>query len=75
MTTLNDAFRQDHTQEDECYESGSESISIPTPIGKSPQIYHICISENISFDHTTSLTTAAQHPEHSPRRFRSHSPV
>ena len=31
--------------------------------------------KNLSFDPTTPLTTAEQHPEHSPQRLRSHSPV
>ena len=30
---------------------------------------------NLSFNLTTSLTTAEEHPEHSPWRFRTHSPV
>ena len=29
MTTLNDTFERELTQEDEVYESGSESLSIP----------------------------------------------
>ena len=36
---------------------------------------YISTSENISFNSTRPLTTDAQHPEHSPRRLRSHSPV
>ena len=31
MTTLNDTFEKELTQEDEGYESGSESLSIPIP--------------------------------------------
>ena len=33
------------------------------------------MSENLSFDPTTPLTTVEQHPDHSSLRFRSHSPV
>ena len=75
MTTLNDTFERELTQEDGCYESVSESLSIPTPLRRSPQIYHISISDNLSFDPITPLTTAKQHPEHSLQRFRSHSPL
>ena len=32
MTTLNVAFERELTQEDEGYDSGSESLSIPTPL-------------------------------------------
>ena len=58
VTTLNDAFKWELTQEDEEYESGSESLSIPTPLRRAPWIYHISTSKNISFDPATSLTTA-----------------
>ena len=70
MTTLNDTFERELTQEDEGYESRSESFSIPTPLRRALQIYHISTSENLSFDPTTPLTTAEQHWEHSPWRFR-----
>ena len=49
---------------------------IPTPpLRRAPQVYYISMSENLSFNPTTPLTTAEQHPVHSPQRFRSHSPV
>ena len=63
------------TQEDEGYKSGSESFNIPTPLRRAPWIYPVSASENISLNPTTLLTTAAQHPEHSPKRFRSNSSV
>ena len=75
LTTLNDTFERELTQEDEGYESGHESLSIPTPLRRAPQIYHISMSKYLPFDPTTLLTTAEQHPIHSPWRFRSHSPV
>ena len=75
MTTLNDTFERKLAQEDEGYESRSESLSIPTPLRKALQTYHISTSENMSFNPTTPLTTAEQHLEHSLRRFGSHSPV
>ena len=75
VTTLNDTFEKELAQEDEGYESGSESLKIPTPLRRALWIYHISTSENLSLDPTTPLTTAEQHPVHSPKRFRSHSPV
>ena len=38
-------------------------------------MYQVSTTENISFKPTTPLTTTAHHPEHSPRRFRSHNSV
>ena len=75
MTTLNDTFERELAQEDEGYESRSESLSIPTPLRRAPQIYHISMSENLSFNPTTWLTTAQPHQVHLPKRFVSHSPV
>ena len=75
MTTLNDTFEGEFTQEDEGYESRSKSSSIPTPLRRAPHIYHISMHENLSFNPTTPLTTTEQHPEYSPQRFRSCSPV
>ena len=75
MTTLNDTFERELAQEDEGYESGNESLNIPTPLRRAPWIYHVSTSENLSFDPTTVLTTAEQHPDQSPQRFRSCSPV
>ena len=65
MTTLNDTFERELAQEDDGYESGIESLSIPTPLRKAPWLYHISMSENLSFDPTTPLTTV-EHPDHSP---------
>ena len=70
MTTLNNSFEITLAEGDEGYESGSESLNIPTPLRRVPQIYHISMSENLSFNPTTSLTTADQHPVHSLQRFR-----
>ena len=68
MITLNDTFKRELTQEDEGYESRSESLSIPTPLRRrrALQIYHISMSENLSFYPVTLLTTAEQHPDHFP---------
>ena len=75
VSTLNDTFEKELAQEDKGYESGSESLNIPTPLRRPPWIYHISMSENLPFDPTTPLTTAEQHLVHSCQRFRSHSAV
>ena len=75
VTTLNDTFKKELVHEDEGYESRKESLSIPTPLRRAPWIHYISTGENLSFNPTTPLTTAEQHPEHSPQRFRSHSPI
>ena len=62
-------------KEDEGYESRSERLGIPTPLRRASQIYHISMSENLSFYPTTSLTTAEQYLEYSSKIFRSHSPI
>ena len=74
VTTLNDTFKRELTKEDKGCESRSKSLSIPTALRRAPQIYHISMSENLSFNPTIPLTTAEQ-LEHSPRRFRSYGPV
>ena len=66
VTTLNDTFKRKLAQEDKGYESGSESLSIPTPHRRALQIYHISTNENLSFNPTTPLTTDEQHSEYSP---------
>ena len=66
VTTLNDAFEWELTQEDEGYESGSESLNIPTLLWRAPCQYHISANENLSFNPATPLTTMHPHPAHSP---------
>ena len=60
VAILNDTFEIELAQEDEGYESGSESLSIPTPLRIAPWIYHVSKSENLSFNPTTPITTAEQ---------------
>ena len=50
MTTLNAAFEQKLAQEDEGYESGSETINMPTPLRKMPRIHHISSIDHASFN-------------------------
>ena len=47
------------------YESEIESLSIPTPLRRALQIFHISTNESLSFNPTTPLITAEQHLEHS----------
>ena len=46
LTTLNDTFERELTQEDEGYESGSERLSIPTLLRRASRIYHVSTNEN-----------------------------
>ena len=43
-------------QEDEAYESGSESSNTPTPLCKAPQLYHVSTQENLSYRPATPRT-------------------
>ena len=74
MTTFNDAFEWELTLEDIGYESGSESLNIPTPLCRTPCLYHIS-AENLSFNPTTTLSTVHPHQAHAPQKHRSHSSV
>ena len=49
VTTLNDAFECELAQKGERYESGSESMVIPTPLCKAPWLYHVSTQESLSF--------------------------
>ena len=50
VTTLNAAFEWKLALEDEGYESGSETINMPTPLRRAPKIHHMSSIENTSFD-------------------------
>ena len=50
MTTLNAAFEQILTLEDEGYESGSENFNIPTPLRRTSKIHHVSSIENAPFN-------------------------
>ena len=56
VTTLNDTFECELAQEDEGYESGSESLNIPTPLPRTPRLYPISTCDNLSFDPAAPLT-------------------
>ena len=59
---LNDAFEQELALENEGYGSESENFSIPTPLHRTPCLYHVSMGENLSFRPATPLT----HQTHSP---------
>ena len=63
MTTLYDAFEWELALADEGYESGSESLNIPTPLHRTPYLYNISASENLSFRPATPLTHWAYSPQ------------
>ena len=69
MTTLNNAFETELAQEDEGYESGTESFDIPIPLSRTPRSYHVSMVEDLSFDPTNfgqSPSTPEQHGDNSP---------
>ena len=47
---LNTAFDQELSLADEGYESGSDTIDLPTPLRKTPRIHHVSSMEHASFD-------------------------
>ena len=47
---LNAAFDQQWSLADEGYESGSDTIDLPTPLRKTPRIHHVSSMEHASFD-------------------------
>ena len=53
VTTLNDASEWELTLEDIGYESGRQSLSVPTPLCWEPHPFHVLTQENLSFGPTT----------------------
>ena len=47
---LNAAFDQQLLLADEGYESGSDTIDLPTPLRKTPRIHHVSSMEHASFN-------------------------
>ena len=64
MITLNAAFTQQLLLADKGYESGSDMIALPTPLQKTPHIYHISSLEHTSFNPvtTTPCSTSQTNP-------------
>ena len=59
VIALNAAFTQQLSLADEGYESGSDTIDLPTPLWKTPHIHHISSMEHASFN-PVSTTPAVQ---------------
>ena len=54
---------------DKGYESGSDTVDLPTPLWKTPCIHHISSIEHASFNpvHTTPCNTVTMTPHSSPQ--------
>ena len=69
VIALNAAFTQQLLLADEGYESGSDTVDLPTPLQKNPCIHHISSMEHASFKpvHTTPHNTVTMTPCSSPQ--------
>ena len=65
VTALNAAFDQQLSLADEGYESGSDTVNLPTPLRETPQIHHVCSMEHASFD--PAPVTPCNMPQTPPR--------
>ena len=65
VMALNAAFDQQLSLADEGYESGSDTIDLPTPLRKTPCIHHVSSMEHASFD--PAPTTPCSTPQTPPR--------
>ena len=69
VIALNAAFTQQLSLADEGYESGSDTVDLPTPLQKTPCIHHVSSIEHASFNpmHTTPHNTVTMTPCSSPQ--------
>ena len=69
VIALNVAFTQQVSLADEGYESGSDTVDLPTPLWKTPHIHHISSLGHTSFNpaHTTPHNTVTMTPCSSPQ--------
>ena len=65
VITLNAAFDQQLSLADKGYESGSDTIDLPTPLRKTPRIHHVSSMRHASFD--PASTTSHSTPQTPPR--------
>ena len=65
VITLNAAFDQQLSLADEGYESGSDTIDLPTPLRKTLRIHHVSSMEHTSFD--PAPVTPCSTPQTPPR--------
>ena len=76
MNALNHPFETEFKQEDEGYESGSESFNVPTPLSRALRIYHVTTVADLFFNPANfgqSPTTQDQHAKSSHCRYGSSS--
>ena len=66
VITLNAAFDQQLSLADEGYESGSDTVDLPTPLRKTPRIHHVSSMEHASFD--PAPVTPQNMPQTPPRQ-------
>ena len=64
VIALNAAFMHQISLADEGYESGSDTVDLPTPLQKTPHIHHVSSIEHASFNpvHTTPCNTVTITP-------------
>ena len=69
VIALNAAFTQQLSLADEGYESGSDTVDLPTPLRKTPCIHHMSSIEHASFNpvHTAPQNTVTITPCSSPQ--------
>ena len=65
VIALNAAFDQQLSLADEGYESGSDTIAVPTPLRKTPRIHHVFSMEHASFN--PAPVTPCNTPQTPPR--------
>ena len=65
MIALNAAFDQQLSLADESYESGSDTVNLPTPLRKTPRIHHVSSMEHASFN--LAPVTPGNMPQTPPR--------
>ena len=65
IIALNTAFNKQLSLADEGYESGPDTIDLPTPLQKTPCIHHVSSMEHASFNPV--LTTPHSTPQTPPR--------
>ena len=69
VIALNAAFTQQLSLVDEGYESGSDTVDLPTPLRKTPHIHHMSSMEHASFNpvHTAPCNTVTITSHSSPQ--------
>ena len=69
VIALNAAFTKQLSLADEGYESGSDTVDLPTPLRKTPHIHHVSSMEHASFNpvyttpHNTVIITPCSSPQ------------